>query len=175
MATPTPTIEVWLRGPVPGVPALLQPVAHALLQAREEVQMLLQDFSAEMLSARPAGVASADFHLQHLSGVLDRLLTYARNEALSPEQFQAFEAETQPLTGPDAVQELVQRFSQQVEKALAQLRATSEASLTEVRHVGRARLPSTHLGLLFHAAEHSMRHVGQLSVTVRVLKAETGS
>jgi len=26
--------EVWLRGPVEGVPAALQPVAHALLQAR---------------------------------------------------------------------------------------------------------------------------------------------
>ena len=29
--------EVWLRGPLPAVPPLLQPVAHALLQAREEL------------------------------------------------------------------------------------------------------------------------------------------
>ena len=36
MTAPRP--EVWLRGPLPEVPALLQPVAHALLQAREEVE-----------------------------------------------------------------------------------------------------------------------------------------
>ncbi len=32
--------EVWLRGPIDGVPTLLQPVAHALLQAREDVAAL---------------------------------------------------------------------------------------------------------------------------------------
>lgn len=30
-------LEYWLRGPVPGIPSLLQPAAHAILQAREEV------------------------------------------------------------------------------------------------------------------------------------------
>jgi hypothetical protein len=38
--------EVWLRGPLPGMPPLLQPVAHALLQAREELVELLHDFPA---------------------------------------------------------------------------------------------------------------------------------
>jgi hypothetical protein len=33
--------EVWLRGPVDHIPVLLQPVAHALLQAREEVNALM--------------------------------------------------------------------------------------------------------------------------------------
>ena len=34
--------EVWLRGrPVEGVPPLLQPVAHSLLQCREELERLL--------------------------------------------------------------------------------------------------------------------------------------
>jgi len=35
--------------------------------------------------------------------------------------------------------------------------------------VGRAQLPSTVIGLLVHAAEHTMRHTGQLMVTVRFL------
>jgi hypothetical protein len=48
------------------------------------------------------------------------------------------------------------------------VRATAEASLTEGREVGRGRLPSTVLGLLVHAAEHTQRHVGQLLVTARV-------
>jgi uncharacterized damage-inducible protein DinB len=42
--------------------------------------------------------------------------------------------------------------------------------LTEHRAVGRAQLPSTVLGLLFHAAEHTMRHTGQLLVTAKVVQ-----
>src|SRR6187401_3546433 len=83
-----PLPEVWLRGPLPGVPAYLQPVAHALLQVREDVEALMADFPAEQLWTRPGGVASVGFHLQHLSGVLDRLFTYARGEALSDSQLE---------------------------------------------------------------------------------------
>lgn len=78
--------EAWLRGPVEGVPDILQPIAHALLQARDESRRLLQNFPAELLWSRPAGVASVGFHLQHITGVVDRLFTYARGESLSHEQ-----------------------------------------------------------------------------------------
>ena len=54
--------EVWLRGPVENIPSLLQPVAHALLQAREEVSELLENFPNELLWEKPAGVASTGFH-----------------------------------------------------------------------------------------------------------------
>jgi hypothetical protein len=43
-------------------------------------------------------------------------------------------------------------------------------SLLEPRAVGRARLPSTVLGLIFHAAEHTTRHVGQLITTLKVVR-----
>ena len=65
----------------------------------------------------------------------------------------------------------MEQFNLQVDKALTQLSATNEASLTSARGVGRAQLPSTVLGLLAHAAEHTQRHLGQLLVTVRVLKS----
>lgn len=160
--------EVWLRGPVPGVPALLQPVAHALLQAREEVEAVVTDFPDALLWTRPAGVASVGFHLQHLTGVLDRLFTYARGEALTARQREALVAEgTPPAPGATAL-ELFQAFHAQVDRALEQLRATDEATLTEPRGVGRLQLPSSVLGLLVHAAEHTQRHVGQLLVTARV-------
>lgn len=162
-------LEVWLRGPVPAIPPLFQPVAHALLQAREEVTALLADFPADLLWERPAGVASVGFHLQHLAGVLSRLFTYARAETLTPEQLQALRAEGQS-TGTTAA-ELIGQFSAQVDKALEQLRHTPEHTATEPRGVGRAQVPSTVLGLLFHAAEHTQRHVGQLLVTARVLQA----
>lgn len=166
--------EVWLRGPVPGVPPRLQPVAHALLQAREEVQTLLDGFPEERLWSRPAGAASVGFHLRHLAGVLDRLLTYARGEGLSEAQRAALAREGTPDDGV-GVQALVGAFGAEVDKALDTLRGLDEAALDAPRAVGRARLPSTVQGLLFHAAEHTMRHVGQLLVTTRVLRADGGS
>jgi uncharacterized damage-inducible protein DinB len=167
---PTPSLpEVWLRGPLPAVPPLLQPVAHALLQAREEITELLADFPAAKLAERPLGLASVGFHLRHLVGVLDRTFTYARGEALSAAQLAYLAAEGQPPTHLGAVPELVAAFAQQVDAALAQLRATPEATLPEWRGVGRAQLPSTVIGLLVHAAEHTTRHVGQLLVTARLV------
>ena len=171
MSASTP-LEVWLRGPVPGVPSMLQPVAHALLQAREELTTALCDFPPALLNARPGGVASVGFHLQHLAGVLDRTFTYARAEALSQNQLAALAAENPPLAfAADAVQQLVQRFNVQVNNALAQLQVTDEATLPEARGVGRAQLPSTVMGLLVHAAEHTTRHLGQLLVTARWAKS----
>jgi uncharacterized damage-inducible protein DinB len=163
MSTP----EVWLRGPLPDVPALLQPVGHALLQAREEVEAIMAGFPEERLWHRPGGVASVGFHLQHLSGVVDRLFTYARGESLSGDQIAAMKAEgveRQELQSSA----LIQIFRRQVDAALGELRAMDERTLADARAVGRSRLPSTVLGLLFHAAEHVQRHVGQLLVTVRV-------
>lgn len=162
--------EVWLRGPVENIPSLLQPVAHALLQAKEEVNELMEDFPDQLLWIKPAGAASAGFHLQHLAGVLDRLFTYANGNSLSDLQLAALKAESDPeQTSATAIQ-LVQTFNEQVNKAIKKLQNTNEQSLTESRSVGRAQLPSTVMGLLFHAAEHTMRHLGQLIVTVRVVK-----
>jgi uncharacterized damage-inducible protein DinB len=161
-------LEVWLRGPLPGIPALLQPVAHALLQAREEVHQLVEGFPDAYLWEKPAGVASVGFHLQHLTGVLDRLFTYARGEVLTPDQLQALSIEGKPASDY-SVGELVHNFNQQVDRALEQLGVMDEQTLTAPRGVGRAQIPSTVLGLLFHAAEHTQRHVGQLLVTSRIL------
>ncbi|WP_347156561.1 DinB family protein [Pontibacter chitinilyticus] len=166
-----PALEVWLRGPLPDMPPLLQPMAHALLQAREEVRSLMAAFPEDKLWQRPAGVASAGFHLQHLTGVLERLFTYARGEQLTPAQLSALAAEGKPPETGGSVPVLVEAFARQVDQALEQLRQTDPQILTDPRGVGRAQTPSTVVGLLVHAAEHTMRHVGQLHVTVRVLQA----
>lgn len=170
MKPPEKKLEVWQRGPVENIPPLLQPVAHALLQAREEVAGIMSGFPEELLLKKPGGVASPAFHLQHLSGVLDRLFTYARGEALSPLQLEELYAEENPPFDITILQ-LVGRFNLQVDKALIQLQHTDETSLTDFRGVGRQLLPSTVFGLLVHAAEHTMRHLGQLLVTVKVLRS----
>ncbi|WP_276496440.1 DinB family protein [Pontibacter litorisediminis] len=167
--------EAWMSGPVEGIPPLLQPVAHALLQAREEVHTYLDGFPDELLWERPAGVASIGFHLQHLKGVLDRLFTYAQQRQLTEEQLNYLYAEGKPAENQVYhVQGLLQTFGQQVDKALEQLKSIDENALTDFRGVGRKQLPSTVQGLLFHAAEHTMRHVGQLLVTAKVLLAREG-
>jgi len=167
--------ELWLRGPVSGVPKGLQPVAHALLQAQEEVEALLDGFPEHLLWERPGGAASAAFHLQHMAGVVDRLFTYARGESLDDRQLAALAAEgTRPDQGVRGA-DLVEAFGSQVARAIDQLCATDEGTLSDACEVGRKRLPSTVGGLLFHAAEHTQRHVGQLLVTVRVVQERRGS
>lgn len=163
--------EVWLRGPVANIFGLLQPVAHALLQAREEVNELLTGFTDDHLWDKPAGVASVGFHLQHLTGVLDRLFTYAQNKPLDTNQLEYLSKEGNAEQCSLNTQQLVQLFNEQVDKSLEELSNTNEQTLQEYRGVGRSQLPSTVLGLLFHSAEHTMRHVGQLSVTVKIIKS----
>ncbi|MBS1502942.1 MAG: DinB family protein [Bacteroidetes bacterium] len=162
--------EVWLRGPIEGIPPLLQPVAHALLQAREEVNAMMEGFPEIFLWVKPSGMASPAFHLQHFTGVLDRLFTYARSELLNAAQLEYLSLEGRETENAPGLDQLLANFRAQVDKALQQLRDTPDATLTEARGVGRAQIPSTVIGLLTHAAEHTMRHVGQLLVTSRLLK-----
>jgi uncharacterized damage-inducible protein DinB len=118
------------------------------------------------LWARP-GAASAGFHLLHLAGALDRLFTYARGESLNDTQKAAARAEAldHPELDGAALAALV---TAAVERAMDQLRLTDPASLLDARPIGRAGLPSTVVGCLFHAAEHSARHVGQFVTTVKI-------
>ena len=158
--------EAWLRGPIEGVAPVLQPAAHALIQANEDVQALAPGLTADVLW-KQAGAATAGFHLMHLAGALDRLFTYARGEMLNDAQKAAARAEAAPhpeMTGAM----LAATVSAAVDRALAQLRATPAERVFDVRGIGRAQLPSTVLGCLFHGAEHSTRHAGQFITTVKL-------
>jgi uncharacterized damage-inducible protein DinB len=161
--------EVWLRGPIPGIHPLLQPVAHSLLQCREEVSAHVSGLTTDQIWARPAGIASIGFHVRHAAGSLDRLFTYARGEPLSREQQSALATEGEPDHAPDVGVTLISAFDASVGRALEQLRETSDTALLEFRGVGRAQLPSTVLGLLFHAAEHMQRHAAQVATTAKLL------
>ena len=161
--------EWWQRGPIEQVPAVLQPVAHILLQVRESVGEMVPGLSEDEWNRRPAGVASAAFHVRHITGVIDRLFTYARGQALSAEQLAAIELEGGQLAIGD-VARVLEALSSQVKAAIAELKTVDVTTLGDFRGVGRAQLPSTVIGCLVHGAEHAMRHVGQLSVTIRVVR-----
>ncbi len=162
--------EPWLRGPLPGIPPLLQPAAHALVMALEDTLTASAGLTDDRLWAQPGGAGSVGFHLAHLAGSTDRLLTYARGEALSDAQLRTLSAEKTLLQTRPALVVLADAWRATVEAALRQLAETAEESLSEIRFVGRARLPSTVIGLLFHAAEHASRHTGQLVTMAKVVR-----
>lgn len=162
--------EAWLRGPIEGIPPLLMPVAHALVQAVADVEQATAQLDTRQLWLRPGGAASVGFHLRHMAGVVDRLLTYARGEALSEGQLEALRREAEPGDPPEETGALVANLGATVDRALDQLRTTSSDALLDHRGVGRKQLPSNVLGLLFHAAEHAQRHTGQVVASAKIIQ-----
>jgi len=121
---------------------MLQPAAHALLQARDEVEASMHNFPDELLWTRPGGAASVGFHLQHLAGILDRLFTYARGEVLNASQLAYLKSEGSASVPAQTSRDLAEAFYRQLELSLDELRSINEAILTEPRVVGRRR-PTT--------------------------------
>lgn len=158
--------EVWLRGPIDGFDPSVMPAVHALLQVREDLRHLVATVPAAHVWERPGGAASIGFHVRHTGGALDRLLTYARGQSLTAEQLGRLHAEEEPGEPLDSIGRTVEAS---IEAACAQLRTTTPELLLQPRTVGRANLPSTVAGLIFHAAEHSTRHLGQAITTARIL------
>lgn len=166
----TPLPEVWLRGPIPSVAAPLQPAAHALVQAAEDIAGAATGLSTDELWVCPGGAASAGFHLRHIAGSIDRLLAYTRGEQLSDAQRRTLASEREPGDPPADAESLILGATGAIESALGMIRATTAATAAEARAVGRARLPSTVGGLLFHIAEHTQRHTGQLITTAKIVR-----
>jgi hypothetical protein len=163
--------EPWLRGPLAGICAFLQPPAHAFVMALEDVETTLAGLAPEHMWVCPGGAASVGFHVAHMAGSTDRLLTYARGDSLSDSQFAALAAERElAITRPPA-EAILEAWRHTVDRALQQLANTAEGILLEPRVVGRARLPSTVLGLIFHSAEHAQRHTGQIITTAKIVRA----
>jgi uncharacterized damage-inducible protein DinB len=165
-----PAPEPWLRGPVPGVPDYLMPAAHALIQAEEEASHAAAGLAPTELWARPGGAASVGFHLRHIVGATDRLLTYARGESLNDAQRAALAAEGEAGDESVDVDDLLAELKRSTERALEQIRHTPPETLLEPRGVGRKQLPSTVLGLISHVADHAMRHAGQVVATAKIVR-----
>jgi hypothetical protein len=160
--------EPWLRGAIPGIAPMLQPLASALILAREDIEAIVPATPVAVLWKRVNGAASAGFHVLHMAGALDRLFTYARGEMLTDAQKAAARAESQDHPDMDGAA-LAALFAAQVERAMAQLRATPAESLLDERKIGRAGLPATVMGALVHGAEHTARHAGQAVTTIKIL------
>ena len=160
--------EPWLRGAVEGVTAGLQPVAHALLFARDELDEVLPRLNAQRVWARPGNAAPIGYHVRHCFGSVERMLTYLSGEPLSPQQLAALEDEKRDAPEMDG-DALLQISHDVIDRALEAIRATGEADLDLPRVVGRKHLPSSVRGLFSEIALHTARHVGQIVTTAKLV------
>jgi hypothetical protein len=159
-------VEPWLRGTLIEVDAVRRQVLHALELAGEDVERWCIGLNDAEMNARPFGVPSVAFHLRHIAGSLDRLLTYAEGSSLSGAQMDALHSETDEAASAEVV--LAELWAG-LGEARQRVMMISPGSYEEPRAVGRARLPSTVGGLLVHCAEHTQRHIGQTATTAKVV------
>jgi uncharacterized damage-inducible protein DinB len=169
MNQPANLAEPWLRGTLTDVPAVQRAVLHALQAAEEELAKWCRDLTDAEIQQRPAGLASIAFHLRHIPGSVDRLLTYAENRELSEEQMQFLKSEASPEI---TVAEALQAFSTAMSEASERVKKFTAAELEEPRSVGRKRMPTTVGSLLVHVADHTQRHAGQAITTAKLLHSQ---
>jgi len=161
-------MEPWLSGSLPHLDPLRAGVCYSFMQVRDEILHWTAGLDHAALWATPAGLAPAGFHLRHIAGSLDRLSTYLRGEQLTQAQLAALRDEMNPSA---TLADLLTAVHQALEDAESLVRATNPASYAEFRGVGRRQLPTTVGGLLLHLAEHTQRHLGQLIITIKVLRS----
>ncbi|HWC99850.1 MAG TPA: DinB family protein [Candidatus Sulfopaludibacter sp.] len=160
--------EPWLRGTHSELPAVLRAVLHAFELAQEDVHRWAADLSEGELHAAPSGLTPIAFHLRHIPRALDRLLSYAEGNQLTPEQITALKGESE--TG-GLREDLFAEFNAGLDSAAHRVRAFAGADLEQPRGVGKRQLPTSIGGLLVHLADHTQRHTGQIVTTARLIKA----
>lgn len=166
--------EYWLSGALEGFSPILMPAAHALLQAERDCEKAVCNLTAEQLWTKLNGAPSIGFHLLHIAGSIDRLLTYARGEKLNQQQFDFLSAESDSSQTAHAAA-LLQLTQKSVQAALETIQKTPDGILFEPRSVGRMKLPTNVFGLLFHIAEHTQRHTGQIVATAKIVRGAKSS
>jgi len=166
------SVEPWLRGTHPEVPAVGRAVLHALDLAMEDLNSWTNGLTDAEVHAQPFGLPSIAFQLKHIARSIDRLLTYAEGDQLSVEQMALLKTEQNKPQNPE--EEPLPALLAEVEGALRaaakRVRALSAADLNTPRGVGRKQLPTSVGGALVHVADHTQRHVGQVITTAKVLK-----
>jgi len=168
---PTTPPEPWLRGALPGIDPFIAPLLYSFQMAREDLARHTAGLTTGQIWATPHGFGSVGFHLRHIAGSTDRLMTYAAGDQLSAAQMAALKAEKEPGATRET---LLAQIDAAFAKAEATARALHPAHLAHPRAVGRQQLPTTVIGLLVHTAEHTQRHVGQAISAAKLARVATG-
>jgi len=161
-------IEPWLRGTLTEVDAVRRQVLHTFELAEDDMEKWCAGLSDAEMNARPFGIAPVSFHLRHIVGSLDRLLTYLEEGQLSDGQMATLRGE---LGAGGSTAEVLRFFKDGLATARQRVLLISPGSYEEERGVGRKMLPTTVGALLVHCADHTHRHVGQAVTTAKVIVA----
>jgi uncharacterized damage-inducible protein DinB len=163
-----PYIEPWLRGSHAEVPAVGRAVLHAFDLALDDLAKWTEGLTDAEVHSQPLGLTSVAYHLRHIAGSTDRLLSYAEGNQISAEQLTALKAES---AGEEPLGVLLAEVEAAFSNAAERVRVLATANFDTFRGVGRKQLPTSIGGALIHVADHTQRHVGQVVTTAKVLKA----
>lgn len=161
-------MEPWLTNSITGVHPLQAALLYSFQHARQDLRKWTEGLTTEQLWRRSGEAASVGFHVLHIAGSIDRLLTYARGEQLTEGQMQDLRAEQEKQDV--SLDELLQVLEASLLVAEETLRNLVMTDLDSIREIGRkkTRVP---LGvLLVHIAEHTQRHVGAAIVTTKLVR-----
>lgn len=161
--------EPWLRGPIAGLHPALMPVFHSFAQVREDLAKHTAGLTDEQVWRKPKDAPSLGFQLRHITGSVDRLVTYLMGGQVSQEQLNFLRKESEQGA---TLSELLDGVDASLRAAEAKIRTIPMESLFESRAVGRKLLPTTVIGLLVHTAEHTQRHLGQAITTAKWVRSE---
>jgi DinB superfamily len=159
-----------MRGPLAGVDPLIAPILYTFQHAREDLARWTEGLTTEQIWATPHEFGSVGFHIRHIGGSTDRLLTYLQGRQLTDDQL-AFLKSEKDSGAPR--EELLAEMETVFGRAEGIVRGIDPATLRDAREIGRKRLPTTVIGLLVHTAEHIQRHIGQAISAAKLARAQT--
>ena len=168
----TPYVEPWMRGTHTDVPVAGRAVLHALDLALDDIAKWTAGLTDEEVHQQPYGLPTVAFHLRHIARSVDRLLSYAEGNQLTPEQLAKLKAEQ---LGDESLAQLIAEVEVSFTDASQRIRVLAGADIETFRGVGRKQLPTSIGGALIHVADHTQRHVGQVVTTAKLLAAMRGS
>lgn len=168
MSAPTQA-EPWMSGTKREIPVIVRPLVYTFAQVREDVNRHAAHLNADQLWQRPGRVAAVGFHLRHIPGSVDRLVTYLEGNQLTTQQLEFLKHEEEP--GADFHQ-LYLGLDHQLSAAEDRLLKLDTSDFAAPRYIGRKRLEVTFLGLIVHIAEHTQRHLGQLVTTAKLVQGQ---
>jgi uncharacterized damage-inducible protein DinB len=151
-------------------------VLHALELALDDLTKWTAGMTDAEIHSQPLGLTPIAFHLRHIARSADRILTYAEGNHLTAEQLAALktesgEAEQGSAGKQESLAELLAEVEASFTDAADRIRVLATANLDTPRFVGRKQLPTSIGGAFIHVADHTLRHVGQVVTTAKVLKA----
>jgi hypothetical protein len=162
-------MEPWLTGEITDLHPVQAALLYSFQQATQDLRQWTEGISDDQLWRRTGNIAPVGFHIRHIAGSVDRLMTYAVGKQMNDAQMQALRAE-QSETGPGR-EDLLADLEDQFFRSAEIVRTIDVHALEDIREIGRKRIAVPLGVLLIHISEHTQRHVGAAIVTAKLAKA----